>query len=346
MIEVNKKDLLQAITPVSNALGRTIPVYESMLISFNDGIRAVASNGEFQIMSGDNPEGDQILVNGKKIMDIVKNAATDKIKIEINEGHIVVKSGRGRYKVNTTNPDDFPIIEPKGFLTQIEIDQSELKHMIASVKGSMADNDVRYYLNGLRLEGSDQFAMTATDGHRLAQIKSNIESIPFDVIIPRTSVAAIEKILDDGVCVIKVYQSKLELITESASIIINLVDGKFPDIKPMIEQKKPNSININGKELKQAITRTMIAAGNEFRVDLDLSDKGIAISAINKGEEASDFVEIESTNGAIENTILTISGQYLNNALSDDIIEFNYGKNMESVNIVSNANHIIMPMKR
>jgi len=210
----------------------------------------------------------------------------------------------------------------------------------------MAESDVRYFLNGLNIKGGERFVLTAIDGHRLAQISAEIASVPFECIIPRTSIAAIEKLLFSGLCTIKAYSSKLVIFTDTDSITINLVDGNFPDTKPMLEQEKPNKILVNGKSLKSAISRTMISSGNEFRVDLDLSDKGIAILTTSKGEESSDFVEIESSNEGIENTVLTISGQYINNALSDDVIEFNYGKSMESVNIISDANHIIMPMKR
>ena len=346
MIEVDKKELLSVLVPASNALGRIMPIYENILIAFNEKITAVSSNGEFQIVSGGDIEGDEILVNGKKILNIVKNAASNKIKIDINDGHIIVKSGRGRNKINTQDPTEFPIIEPKGFIAEIGIEQLKLKHMIASVKNSMAESDVRYFLNGLNIKGGERFVLTATDGHRLAQISAEIASVPFECIIPRTSIAAIEKLLFSGLCTIKAYSSKLVIFTDTDSITINLVDGNFPDTKPMLEQEKPNKILVNGKSLKSAISRTMISSGNEFRVDLDLSDKGIAILTTSKGEESSDFVEIESSNEGIENTVLTISGQYINNALSDDVIEFNYGKSMESVNIISDANHIIMPMKR
>lgn len=347
MFEYSKKELLTALAPASLALGRVIPVYENILISLDDKVSAVAGNGEMQILSGDSLDNNAILVDGKKILSIVKNAASDKIKFEIKEDHIIVKSGRGRNKVKTLDPDSFPIIQPHNFILEFTILSSQFKGMINAVKNSMADQDVRFYLNGIHIKGGDQLLVEASDGHRLAQSKADIKSDHFDCIIPRTAITAIEKVISDSdSCLIKIYQNKLLIITDKESITINLIDGKFPDTLPMINQKKPHQINVNGKELKNAINRVMITCGNEMKIDLDLSDKGIGISANNMGEESSDFVEIESFNNVIENTILTVSGHYLNNALTDDIVEFNYSNPGESINIVSDANHIIMPIKR
>lgn len=347
MFEYSKKELLSALTPVSLALGRTIPVYENVLISLDDKVSAIAGNGEMQILSGDSLGNNAILVDGKKILSIVKNAASDKIKFDIKEDHIIVKSGRGRNKVKTLNPDSFPVVQPHNFILEIEISSDQFKGMINAVKNSMADQDVRFYLNGIHIKGGDQLVIEASDGHRLAQIKADIKSEQFECIIPRTAINAIDKVIGNSdVCLIKVYQNKLLVITENESITINLIDGKFPDTGPMLNQDKPHQINVNGKDLKNAINRVMVTCGNELKIDLDLSDKGIGISANNMGEESSDFVEIESSNGVIKNTVLTVSGHYLNNALTDDIVEFNYSKENESINIVSEANHIIMPIKR
>lgn len=346
MIEVSKSKLMAALSPVSNALGRIMPIYENILISV-DGVSAVASNGEFQIMSGYSVETNLVLVDGKKIVSVIKNAAKDDINIDIQDSHIIVKSGRGRYKINTKPPADFPIINGGDPVSSISINQMKLKHMISSIKDSMADNDARYYLNGMHFSGGENLTITATDGHRLAQSVSDIKSEPFELIIPRSSVLAIDKLLvSDDMCEMVAYRDKFTIATGDNVISINCIDGKFPDTKPMLSESKPNQILVNGKDLKSALARTMIATGNELRVDLDLSEKGIAISASNKGDEASDFVEIESFNGEIENTALTISGQYLNNALTNDVVEINFGEPMQSVNVVSDANHIIMPMKR
>jgi DNA polymerase-3 subunit beta len=65
---------------------------------------------------------------------------------------------------------------------------------------SMAQQDIRYYLNGLLLvvDGKNVIAV-ATDGHRLAfaRSKSN-RNLRQEVIIPRKTIIELQRLLEDN----------------------------------------------------------------------------------------------------------------------------------------------------
>ena len=70
---------------------------------------------------------------------------------------------------------EFPTVEDIKATQTIQVDQVTLAKLIEKTHFSMAQQDVRYYLNGMLLETKDNhLRAVATDGHRLALCQAEL----------------------------------------------------------------------------------------------------------------------------------------------------------------------------
>lgn len=115
-------------------------------------------------------EDGEITLPARKFLDICK-ALPDgaEISLSINGDKALLKSGRSRFTLSTLPANEFPNLEPMEEPFEFSISQKNLKRLIEKTQFCMAQQDVRYYLNGLMLELQDGLVLAvATDGHRLA----------------------------------------------------------------------------------------------------------------------------------------------------------------------------------
>ncbi|MBK0583202.1 DNA polymerase III subunit beta, partial [Klebsiella pneumoniae] len=88
-----------------------------------------------------------------KLMDICKSLPNDVlIDIRVEERKLLVKAGRSRFTLSTLPANDFPTVEEGPGSLNFSIAQSKLRRLIDRTSFAMAQQDVRYYLNGMLLE--------------------------------------------------------------------------------------------------------------------------------------------------------------------------------------------------
>jgi len=105
-----------------------------------------------------------------KLLDICRNLPTGAtIGVELDGERVIVRSGRSRFTLVTLPPAEFPVIDEVQAQVEFQLAQAELKRAIDRIGFAMAQQDVRYYLNGLLFElAGDRLRTVATDGHRLS----------------------------------------------------------------------------------------------------------------------------------------------------------------------------------
>src|SRR5690606_20390556 len=108
-----------------------------------------------------------------------------------------------------------------------------LKRTLERTGFCMAQQDVRYYLNGLYLEASGKrLRAVATDGHRMGIADVECESASthgLQVIVPRKAVQEIGRFLVDSTEAIRVEISTnhIRIRVADATFTSKLIDGKF-----------------------------------------------------------------------------------------------------------------------
>ena len=365
---IEKTDKETILKPLQVVIGiverkQALPILSNVLIEKEPGkIRFTATDLEIQITTSiESKAGDgetsAITVGGKKIQEILRILPDQsKISIEAKENKAQIKSAKSRFSLQTLPAQDFPKLSNQlAGAKKIALGQLALKKLLLSVQYAMAQQDVRYYLNGVLLivEGN-KLKVVATDGHRLAFnagiIDGNHERQ--EIILPRKAVLELCKLLSDSEELIEIEfsQQQVKASFSGISLITKVIEGKFPDYERVIP-KYDNHLNMNRIAIQQALQRAAILSNEKFRgVRFVLTEKNLSIISSNsEQEEAQEEIETDYHGEAIDigfNVNYLMDG--LNNISSETAI-FSFGDPNSSILITTPDNHefryVVMPMR-
>ena len=209
--KINKDTLLKPLQTVVGIVERKqpLPILSNVLIEKTaSGIRFVATDLEIQISTEiiDSELGgkeESITVAAKKLQEILRVLPDNsKVTLDTQDSRLVVKVLKSKFTLQTLPAQDFPkVTEQLQNSTTIEIEQKLFKKLLGSVQYAMAQQDIRYYLNGVLLviEGN-LIKLIATDGHRLAYTSAKLETenLKREVILSRKTVSELFKLLTDN----------------------------------------------------------------------------------------------------------------------------------------------------
>ena len=299
----------------------------------------------------------EITVPAKKLFDIIRGISegTD-IHFSLDGSKALIRAGRGRYTLSTLSANDYPNLEDWEGEVEFELSCSDLKRLIDATSFSMAQQDVRYYLNGMSLETEENIIRTvATDGHRLALCRLNYETaLPSrQVIIPRKGVLEISRLIseDDKSLKVQIGANHLRIFSNDFIFTSKLVDGRFPDYRRVLPQNGDKEIIASKAVLKEAFSRAAILSNEKFRgVRLNLSSGELKITANNpEQEEAEEIVDVQYQGDDLE---IGFNVAYLIdvlNALGSDGVKVSLSDSNASALIEDDADdaalYVIMPMR-
>ena len=238
----------------------------------------------------------EVTVPARKLVDICKSLPEGStIEFSLESGKATVKAGRSRFTLSTLPAADFPAVEAGVGSVALSLNQTLVKQLIDGTAFAMAQQDVRYYLNGLYLEIlGGRLRVVATDGHRLALATAPalVEAADTGVIIPRKGVLELSRLLDgEAPLELAIGTNHLRAANEQFTFTSKLVDGKFPDYERVIPKNADKAVIGDRAELKQAFTRTAILSNEKYRgVRLKLSDNNLDITANNPEQEQAEEV--------------------------------------------------------
>jgi DNA polymerase-3 subunit beta len=224
----------------------------------------------------------------------------------------VVQSGRSRFSLQTLAATEFPVMQsyPEA-QSSWTMSQRKFRQLITQVYFAMAQQDIRYYLNGMLLvvDGKDVIAV-ATDGHRLAYSHIELDASPagngqkHEIIIPRKTILECQHLLQDTdeTVDISIGNNQIKFNFGDIELISKLVEGKFPDYQRVIPKGHKNSLSINRETLQAALQRAAILTTEKFKgVRFSLSSNKITIQSTNaEQEEAQEEIETAYSGDAVE----------------------------------------------
>ncbi len=327
-ISISRDAILNPLQMVNSVIERrqTLPILSNVLISVKDNTLSLTGTDlEVEIINKcnieNNEEGDTTLP-ARKLLDICKALPENSnIEIQIDQERAILKSGRSRFTLSTLAASEFPSIDALISPFEFNISQKIFKKLIDQTQFCMAQQDVRYYLNGLMFELSEnQLIAVATDGHRLAFCQAEVSLNPGEtrqVIIPRKAVNEISRLLEDSDEEIKISLSENHIRIDFTDVIFTskLIDGKFPDYQQVIPQKCDNEIKSARDNLYQAFHRTSVLSNEKYRgMRLELSENQLKATVHNpEQDEAEEVIEVSYSGDEFE---IGFNVAYLLDALS------------------------------
>ncbi|MCP4000819.1 MAG: DNA polymerase III subunit beta [Gammaproteobacteria bacterium] len=314
-LSTTRESLLKPLQAVIGVVERrqTMPVLANVLLQAKENSLAVtATDLEVELVAKSEVDtidvpGD-ITVPGRKLLDICRALPEGSVvKMNLKGDRLTVQSGRSKFVLSTLPATEFPVVEDISADRSLMINQGELCQLLDKTHFAMAQQDVRYYLNGLLLEtGEGKLRAVATDGHRLALCDIALTEADGElnqVIVPRKGVLELQRLLEgDEHVQIAFGSNHIRVDVGNIRFTSKLIDGRFPDYGRVIPATKSNVVKASRDTLRQGLQRAAILSNEKYRgVRLEFNKGSIRILANNPDqEEAEDEVEVDYSGEQME----------------------------------------------
>ena len=309
-----REALLKPLQAVIGVVERrqTMPILSNILMIAKDGQLAVtATDLEVELVAQTEVETEsdgEITVSGRKLLDICRALPEGaQVNVSLSGEKLSVRAGRSKFNLVTLPAAEFPVVEDIKAGQTISVSQVSLARLIEKTHFSMAQQDVRYYLNGMLLEtGGKYLRAVATDGHRLALCQADLDGDDLDeqqVIVPRKGVLELQRLMSgEGKLDIELGSNHIRIQLEGIRFTSKLIDGRFPEYDRVIPKESSNELKADRGEFKSALQRTAILSNEKYRgIRLVIRDSGVVLQAHNpEQEEAEEELAVEYAGEDIE----------------------------------------------
>ncbi|MDX9993899.1 MAG: DNA polymerase III subunit beta [Rhodocyclaceae bacterium] len=361
----------QFLTPLQAVCGivekrHTLPILSNVLIEKSgEQLTLLATDIEMQIRTLTPSSGTEqvaITVAARKLQDILRSLPENaEVSLNLDERRLQLKAGKSRFNLQTLPAEDFPrMAEASGKAAVLKLTQKQFKRLLGLVQYAMAQQDIRYYLNGLLLVvNQGELRLVATDGHRLAYASEDIAGVEggadtrVEAILPRKTVLELSRQLADNDEALEIALSPTQARFSFGNVefVSKLIDGKFPDYERVIPQNQTKVIGLDRGMLQHSLQRAAILTNEKFRgVRLVLAPGSLKILSTNaENEEAQEEIEIDYSGEDLDvgfnvNYLLDV----LNNVATDRV-EIRLADSNSSALIMLPENnrfkYVVMPMR-
>ncbi len=368
IVKATREAILKPLQTVAGIVERrhTLPILANVLLRKKGSqVSMVATDVEIQIETsaqiGAGSDDVEITISARKLLDILRalpDLGDKEVSLSLSNRKATLSAGKSRFSLQTLAADDFPSVTPsETWAASLKLPQKTLRHIFHMVHFAMAQQDIRYYLNGLLfITEGDTVRVVATDGHRLALCETTIEGANLsrqDVIIPRKTVLELQRLLgdNDDEVAIDIANNQIRFEFGQVTMLSKLVEGKFPDYQRVVPTGYTNQLEIGRASLAGSLTRASILTSEKFKgIRMSLSDEGVKLQITNSDqEEAHEELEANYYGETIE---IGFNVTYLQDVLSNlktDKVLIGFGDSNSSALLTvadePGFSYVVMPMR-
>jgi DNA polymerase III subunit beta len=363
LVKASRDALLKPLQVVSGIVERrqTLPILANILVR-KDGERVsfTATDLEIQIQTsadiGAGKDAAATTIAARKLVDILRALPESDVALSLSNKKMAIASGKSRFNLQTLAAEEFPTIAQAEFTADFTLPASTFKYLLSMVHFAMAQQDIRYYLNGMLLvvDGATVRAV-ATDGHRLAlcEVTKDGASSKIEAIIPRKTVLELSRLLPDSDDPVRVQMAanQVKFSFGDIELVSKLVEGKFPDYQRVLPAANTKVFAIGREDLMHALQRAAILTTDKFKgVRMVLATGSLKITSTNADQEdAQDELEIDYTGDGLD---IGFNVNYLLDVLANlknEQINFSLGDALGSALITmpdsERFKYVVMPMR-
>ncbi|WP_305804754.1 DNA polymerase III subunit beta [Stenotrophomonas sp. YIM B06876] len=361
---LQREAFLKPLAQVVNVVERrqTLPVLANFLVQVQGGqLSLTGTDLEVEMVSRigvEDAQDGETTIPARKLFEIIR-ALPDGSRITVSQtgDKISVQAGRSRFTLATLPANDFPSVDEVEATERVAVPEAALKELIERTAFAMAQQDVRYYLNGLLFDLRDKtLRCVATDGHRLALCETELENSAGSkrqIIVPRKGVTELQRLLEGGdrEVELEVGRSHVRMRRDDVTFTSKLIDGRFPDYEAVIPIGADREVKVDRETLRAALQRAAILSNEKYRgVRVEVTPGQLKISAHNpEQEEAQEEIEADTT---VSDLAIGFNVNYLLDALSalrDEhiVIQLRDSNSSALVREASSekSRHVVMPLR-
>ncbi|PZT25308.1 DNA polymerase III subunit beta [Stenotrophomonas maltophilia] len=361
---LQREAFLKPLAQVVNVVERrqTLPVLANFLVQVQNGqLSLTGTDLEVEMVSRiavEDAQDGETTIPARKLFEIIR-ALPDGSRITVSQtgDKITVQAGRSRFTLATLPSNDFPSVDEVEATERVAIGEATLKELIERTAFAMAQQDVRYYLNGLLFDlRGDALRTVATDGHRLALCETDLakpSGSKRQIIVPRKGVTELQRLLESGdrEIELEVGRSHVRVKRDDVTFTSKLIDGRFPDYEAVIPIGADREVKVDREALRASLQRAAILSNEKYRgIRVEVSPGNLKISAHNpEQEEAQEEIEAHTT---VSDLAIGFNVNYLLDALSalrdeEVIIQLRDSNSSALVRESSSekSRHVVMPLR-
>ncbi len=364
MIKATRDAILRPLQTVAGIVERrhTLPILANVLVrKQGEDVSFLATDIEIQVRTaaslGTGKDDAAITVNARKLIDILRSLPDVEVGISLASKKLTVAAGKSRFALQTLGPEEFPTLAANDAVTaSLTMPQKQLRHLFAMVHFAMAQQDIRYYLNGLLfVVDGKQARVVATDGHRLAYCASGIDAElgRQEVIIPRKTVTELQRLLADSdePVSIDIAQNQIRFRFGEVELLSKLVEGKFPDYQRVIPQGYRKAIVLDRETWGGTLSRASILTSEKFKgVRFTLTPGTLKVQTTNaEQEEAIEELDVDYSGDPLDIGFnVTYLLDVLGNLKTEQVrVEFGDANSSALISVPGDDGfkYVVMPMR-
>jgi DNA polymerase III subunit beta len=361
---LQREVLLKPLAQVVNVVERrqTLPVLANLLARVEgDLLSLTGTDLEVEMVARTRVEDAEVgetTIPARKLFEIVR-ALPDGSRVTITQtgDKVTVSAGRSRFTLASLPANDFPALDEVDATERVRVGEASLKELIERTAFAMAQQDVRYYLNGLLFDLRDKaLRCVATDGHRLALCEAPLEDTvqtKRQIIVPRKGVLELQRLLEGGdrELELEMGRSHIRVKRDDVTFTSKLIDGRFPDYEAVIPIGADREVKVDREAFRASLQRAAILSNEKYRgVRIEVSPGQLKINAHNpEQEEAQEEIEADTR---VDSLVIGFNVNYLLDALSalrDEhvVVQLRDSNSSALVREASSekCRHVVMPLR-
>lgn len=327
-VKIQRGQLLSHLQRAQNIVERktTLPILAHILMETeSSGLRLSSTDlevGVTETCDAQIVKEGSTTIHARKFFEIIREIPDGEIHLKQKEEQLEIRAGRSRFRLRSLSPEEFPKIPPIETTESVKLSASILQEMIQKVFVSVSSDETRYTLTGIlthmvRENDDTVLRMVATDGHRLSFCERSLpdtdclpgfqktsEGQERDIILPKKGVQEIRRLMEEGAGDLEfgLFQENAFVRKDNLSMIMRLVQGKFPDYVAVFPGEIESVITAEASVLEESLRRVSVLStekskGIRFSVK---PDKLTFFSNSPEIGEAEEEVDVEYKGEAFE----------------------------------------------
>lgn len=317
---VSKSQFEETLQIVLNAIPSktTLPILGNILVNANEfDISFSATDLDISISTAIKVKPARtgtFTIPAKTLNEIVRELPQSEIEVEVNNNRVEIKADRGTYKLSGISPDEFPRLPEYKKGKEIKISGGELAKMIRRTQFAVSVDETRPALNGVLWQNSgEKMVMVATDGHRLARIRTDnkkFSGLTEDLIIPPKALNYLTRVVGDQDVEIGVVFGDKNIAfsvpreDDNETIISSrLIEGPYPNYEQVIPTDNDKRLVVNRADLHAAVRRVSILSNSlthQVRFVADKDKLELSATNVDLGGEAREGLNCEYSGERLE----------------------------------------------
>ncbi|MDB6096731.1 MAG: polymerase beta subunit [Francisellaceae bacterium] len=267
---IQREPFLKALRAVAGCVERKasqqLPILANVLLAIENHILVLTTSDQeveltSKVVVKEVITAGRTTVSFRKLMDICRVLPDATVlNFSLENDKMIIRANRSRFSLSIIPADNFPNVKEETLQHHFTLNQKILYRLLGHCAFAMADQDVRFYLNGMLFEVKNKMLfLVAADGHRLALCSHPLSNpdISFRVIVPKKGVLELVRMLaeSEGEVSLAFSDNHIRVNLQDISLTSKLLDAKFPEYEKLIPLNNSNVVIGKREALKEVFQR-------------------------------------------------------------------------------------------